>query len=721
MPAIRYDFSASGYKAVEDAFKSIEQRANASARAAHAWGKTQEKSARTAGTAQKAAAVQYGPTRQTMYRAQVKAAADMAKAHGKAVAQHERAEIASQRKIGRARELEARQEMRRQAHYVKQLERQRHAAERVASAHRRRAMLEGAMGGAVRWGVRGALAVGAGGAGVAGMALRQGLELQEMAASLAVRARMAGKQALDPSVLRKEFEAAAAGAPGVKATEVAAGVQQIVSRTGEIALARSWEGIMATIISATDVSGQALGDTMATLMQKFDIKTVDGMRQAMADLTFQGKKGAFELTDMAQFMGEVGAAAERFGGLRGAQGVRAVGGMMQIARQSTGSGAEAATAVETMFRQMISASKEIKTKTGVEVFTDVAHTKTQPFVDLLPKIIAGAKGDIVKLQSIFDVRGIRAVSPLIAQFNELRASGSSVDEAMAGVKRMMLEAMDAGTNWAEMQRDAALRSETPQARLRAAWELTAATLTGSLLPAASMLAADFARWLSRDDVQVGLGKLADAAVGASDTLGIVFGWILDKMLAMGIVTPEDVAVRKAGRARERARGELAGMAPTAEETVALEQVTKTYGTEAGIAPAVLARIAETQGIRPGLAAQYFKTQAIMAATHEILFAGVPGAPEAAAPTGKIPGAMTIAGGILGGLPGMLLGGRAGEQIEKMGAERAPGVKEAAQQKAIDISRAVERLDALTAAADRAAGAVGKLGPRPDLYGGIPPS
>jgi hypothetical protein len=221
MPAIPYRFTSDGVKDVENGFRTIEARANAAERAAKSWSKSTVAANQQAN---RAMARQQGPARQTQERAQLKAEQDMAKAHAAAVTKNERAEIASLRRVEREREQAARRQARTNMVAIRQQAREEHAAERVKESHRKQ--LVGAAVGVGRFAV-GAVGLAATGlAGIGGAALRNRLELGELASKVSVQSRGTGQTAVAPGTLEREWEAAAAGAPGVKASQVGGAVQQ---------------------------------------------------------------------------------------------------------------------------------------------------------------------------------------------------------------------------------------------------------------------------------------------------------------------------------------------------------------------------------------------------------------------------------------------------------------------------------------------------------------
>lgn len=343
--------------------------------------------------------------------------------------------------------------------------------------------------------IGGSAAIVASTLGIAGSAARQSLALHEVSNRLSIASRGAGEEAVDPAKLRKEFEATAAKTPGISAIDVANAVSQFVSKTGELGVARKSQNVFATVASATGSSIADVSAAAADLFQKFDITTVEGMADAMSALAFQGKAGSFELKDAASQFAKLSAAAARFGLAKGAGGVRTLGGLTQIARSATGSPEQAATAVEAMFRQMVSPSSVGKLRKlsggGVNPFMDKGHTQTKEIRGLLVETIQKAGGDLTKLQDIFGDEGIRAVSPIITEFNKAKQAASTggasladANAAGADAARAYIDKMiDAPGDFAELQRDAAQAQQDASAKLSNAWEKITAGISDAAIPA----------------------------------------------------------------------------------------------------------------------------------------------------------------------------------------------------------------------------------------------
>lgn len=332
--------------------------------------------------------------------------------------------------------------------------------------------------------------------GIAGSAARQSLALHEVSNRLSIASRGAGEEAVDPRELRKEFEATAARTPGIAAIDIANAVSQFVSKTGELGVARKSQGVFATVASATGSSIEDVSAAAADLFQKFDITSMDDMADAMAALAFQGKAGSFELKDAASQFAKLSAAASRFGLAKGSEGVRTLGGLTQIARSATGSPEQAATAIEAMFRQFTStpALKQLKA-IRVDPFKDKGHTQTKEIRGLLVETISKAGGDLAKLQGIFGEEGIRAISPIISEFNKAKqaasvggASAKDSNEAGSKAAKSYIDKMiDAPGDYKELQRDAAQAQQDASAKLSNAWEKIVGELSDGAIPALTSL------------------------------------------------------------------------------------------------------------------------------------------------------------------------------------------------------------------------------------------
>lgn len=337
------------------------------------------------------------------------------------------------------------------------------------------------------------------GVGVTGAATKDAMRTQEIANRVSINSRMAGKNAVDPTVLRKEFEATAAATPGQTAANIGNAVQAFVTKTGDLSTARKNAGTFATVASATGGDVVDIANAAADISQKFDIKGLEEMREALAALTFQGKEGAFELASAAEKFARMGSAASAFGFNKGVGGLKTLGGLSQIIQSSTGNADVTSTALSAMLRQFVGQSGKIKRLTGVNVFKDAGKTQTRDIQDLIVETIAGAKGNQAKIQDIFGDEGGQAIKPMLATFNQagaaLGANSTEEQRVAAGrtaVRAQLDKAINAPGTFADLEEDASQSQQDVTARLTNAWEKIVAVAGDKLLPVITELAESIA-------------------------------------------------------------------------------------------------------------------------------------------------------------------------------------------------------------------------------------
>lgn len=329
---------------------------------------------------------------------------------------------------------------------------------------------------------------------VAGAGVRQRMENEDKALGLAKSGRLAGQATIDHRQLLREAERTALDVKGTQTSDILDAQQKYVSMTGDMAGARKNAKTWAIAARATNSNESDIASTMATMRDKFGITDEKEMQDALANLVFQGKSGAFELSDASRYFTEMGAAGSRFGLDKGAGGIKTLGGLAQIARMSTGSGAEASTGVQAMLRQLVAQSDNIKKSTGASVFADSTKTKTRDVQDVLVDVISGAKGDLTKLQKIFGEEGIKGVSKMITTYNDaqnaLGPKASAKDRKEAGseaLRKMFSDAIEAGGDWSEVMKDAAQQAQSSTDALATAWESVMTKVGERMAPAIDVL------------------------------------------------------------------------------------------------------------------------------------------------------------------------------------------------------------------------------------------
>lgn len=349
------------------------------------------------------------------------------------------------------------------------------AADKQAKANQRKA-------GKSDWGGLRSGAIGAGlgiGASVLGASAaityhyaKENMEIDKRLMGLRIQGRNPGEAGVGMQDLQNATHGTATKY-GRDTGDVVSAMESIVSKTGDMKFALSSLDVIGKASMATGADMKDLGSVAADLMQKFDIKTPEELNAALATLAMQGKKGAFELKNMAEEFPEIAAAAANYG-LRGSAGMNQLGGMAQIARTGTGTAAEASTATRMLFSDLTHNAGKLKAA-GINVFDK--NNRGKDLTTLLPDIIAKTKGDPTKLQDYFNERSIKAMSPLNTEYNKTREAaigrGATVEnaekEAKAAVSKMIAEAIAANSAVEELDRDAAEMQKGNATKIASAW------------------------------------------------------------------------------------------------------------------------------------------------------------------------------------------------------------------------------------------------------------
>jgi hypothetical protein len=552
MPVIRYEFMSVGAERVKEDLAAIAAR-----------GQMAEKAQRTRKTSTQGDREAKATEREAQRAARATERAEQEKTRAVERESKRRARLAEREAIEVARTAERARRDQARAHQT--------AANRYRSAGRLRSAVESST---AKGTFVGSLAASATSAGVGGLlqlggsAVRDRLDNEDRALKLAIAGRQAGQAQIDHRALLEDAERSARMVKGTKAGDILDAQSQFVSMTGDLGQARELGSTFALAGKATGSDPTNIAATAATLREKFKIKDAKEMREALGALVFQGKSGAFEMKDMARYATEMGAAGERFGLPSGSKGVKQLGTLAQLARMSTGSGAEASTGVQAMLRQLIAKSDDIQRVTGAKVFTDKSKTTTNDVFETLVETISGAKGNQQTLQKLFGDEGMKGVSKMVSTFNDAaRAAGANATEQQrlaAGEKalRGMFSSMqESGGTWSEVMKDAAQQSGSTMDKLTSSWETMGQNLGDALEPAIATLAENM------DVVEAALSPLVAQVSEVVD----VFGQLAGQLRSWGILDPKpEERTKTQGSARE-------ALANDQSRLEALDKLEKTHG------------------------------------------------------------------------------------------------------------------------------------------------
>lgn len=411
-----------------------------------------------------------------------------------------------ERKLNREIQLEERAAAKKIAAEKKLASAQKRERERSQKRWRGRAAAAGGLG------LAAAGAIGGFVAGGVGAALRKSIILDDKSKRLAIQ----GGDEFNGTDLRRGFERTAVDVKGAKALDVAGAAEAFVTKTGDVGKAIEFQRLFAEYAVAADASADEIGGAAADMFKKFDIKTVGDMSKAMAILVEQGKKGSFELKDAAAQFPRILASA-RAAGLNIGTGTKAIaniGGFTQVAREATGSPEQAATAIENVFSRITGKGASIRDDYDIDVQKD-------SFNDVLAGLIDKVGGDdkldkTAGLSKLFGKQGIRAIQPLLIEYNRAIADGKNGAEA---VKRMLENSSEALGAEAQVRRDLVRAQQTNGAQLTHAWESLTAVVGPRLTPMVAELAGKLAGFVAGADfssletvifrVVAGFGLMAD--------------------------------------------------------------------------------------------------------------------------------------------------------------------------------------------------------------------
>jgi hypothetical protein len=306
----------------------------------------------------------------------------------------------------------------------------------------------GAMGGAM---------IGVGGSVLAGSAVSETLRLDEQIRRFSVAGRDVGTTGMDPEAIRRQVMQIAT-ARGVAPEAVMAGAQQFQTVTGRGDVGLKMADTFATFGQATGGEPAEIAEAAASLFQNFKVEDINDLTEALAKLTFQGKKGSFEFKDLAAQLPRVTAGLSGRGVGGGVEGIAKMGAVLQVVQRGTGDAAVTSTATDSIFRQMVAKADDIQKGTAfstgkkMNVFEGGKATGAmRGDIDvLIADVLRASGGNKIELQKLFGDEGMKGMNPFISEFT--RAGGG--DAGHAAVVKMLGEFSGVGGNYKEIQRDA---------------------------------------------------------------------------------------------------------------------------------------------------------------------------------------------------------------------------------------------------------------------------
>ncbi len=308
-------------------------------------------------------------------------------------------------------------------------------------------------------GVAGSVARGAGVQTDLGAYVGQAVEIDTRATELSAAAydeqRDKGKR-IDPKTLvalgRKVGQEAA-----FDPSKVLEGLQAFVGKTGDLAtgqaalpglakLARATGTSLEDMVGAAGEAAKAIGEVGPGETFKDSAEKGQALVNVLRLIAGQGKVGAVELKDLAQYGGRLAAAAPKFG-TNAAQSLGDAGALAQlaVARGGAVGPAEAAMSVSGFLNTLKTPArmKEFKSK-GVDVEGDTAGT-FRGVRDILKDAASAAGGSTTDWKKMFaNVQGGKAADPAFDAYNKAYAATikSTNDKTKADIAgRAAIDAM----------------------------------------------------------------------------------------------------------------------------------------------------------------------------------------------------------------------------------------------------------------------------------------
>lgn len=254
---------------------------------------------------------------------------------------------------------------------------------------------------------------------VGGAAVRGYAQLDRRISRIAIAADISREKAKE---LKDEINAVS-NTKGIRIdpSEATAAVEEILTKTGDLAYAIENLPNIAAVIQATGAGGLEVGGIF-TEFKKLAIDSSEAAMKAIDTLNLQGKQGAFTLANMAKEGPKIFAAYAATG-RQGAEAVTELGAALQIIRQGVGSDAEAVTAFESIIRDITRPEtvKKLKQLGNIDVFDPEQLKQGREVMRSLPVLIeeivtkSGGLSSKLSLLNLTD-EGKRALKPVIAEF-----------------------------------------------------------------------------------------------------------------------------------------------------------------------------------------------------------------------------------------------------------------------------------------------------------------
>ncbi len=280
--------------------------------------------------------------------------------------------------------------------------------ERERKKDRRRAIAGGAVRGAGR-----AVGFGLGAIGATTAALFDAEQVLEFGRSLAILSGQAGISVEAQAKLSDALTDVSIKT-GVTRTDVLAGFEAIIEKTGDLKLAEDVILSMAKASAGLGADMRDLGLLAAGLGTSFNASGEEAIK-FFELLTAQGDKGQVTLKDLARIGQDVFSRAKAFG-VVGAEGVSGVGALLQTTPLASSD--EIKTAVGSLLEVFGTEGSKIRKEFKVKTKTKSGDLRNP--ADILKDIVSATGGDLEKIKKVFKGTALTPFLTTAKQFEKTK-------------------------------------------------------------------------------------------------------------------------------------------------------------------------------------------------------------------------------------------------------------------------------------------------------------
>lgn len=274
---------------------------------------------------------------------------------------------------------------------------------------------------------------------------------------------------------------------GISTSKITAGLQNIVSKTGDFAFAKNSIADLTLAMSAFGSTAEDTSSVMATLFTS-GVKEGSEMLNVLAKIGSTAKAGSVEVKDMASQFSKALGIYGGFGSSNLDRGAMAgeIASLYQTTNLTTSNAAESTTAISSLVKSLAVNYEKINKGLGVNVMDEGGGLRS--ISKIIPEIIKASKGDLAKLTSVgINETAATALTQLIKEFRDLGDLRFEQENSFAKILGSMADEQS-------LINDARIRQQTlanSWTKITVAFEAIAYEFSSSILEPLSNLLSGF--------------------------------------------------------------------------------------------------------------------------------------------------------------------------------------------------------------------------------------